>query len=66
MFNPDRKDHHWEKRKLKRLPRPTPSSCATTVAKIDLPPAVARAFVKDMQAFFEEENRYKPDVIAAN
>jgi hypothetical protein len=25
---------------------------------LDLPPAVARAFVKDMKAFFAEENRY--------
>lgn len=32
---------------------------------IDLPPAVAKAFVKDMRAFFAEENRYKQDEIAA-
>jgi hypothetical protein len=29
-----------------------------------LPPAVARAFVKDMKAFFAEETRYKQDEIA--
>jgi hypothetical protein len=34
-------------------------------APLELPPAVARAFVKDMKAFFEEENRYKQDEIAA-
>jgi lipase chaperone LimK len=33
-------------------------------APLDLPPEVARAFVKDMQAFFAEENRYKQDEIA--
>jgi hypothetical protein len=32
---------------------------------IELPPAIARAFVKDMKAFFAEENRYKQDEIAA-
>jgi hypothetical protein len=26
---------------------------------LELPPAGARAFVKDMKAFFAEENRYK-------
>jgi hypothetical protein len=31
---------------------------------LELPPAVARAFVKDMKAFFAEENRYKQDEIA--
>ena len=31
---------------------------------LDLPPAVARAFVKDMKAYFAEENRYKQDEIA--
>ena len=31
---------------------------------IDLPPAVARAFVEDMRAYFDEENRYKQDEIA--
>jgi lipase chaperone LimK len=36
-----------------------------TIAKIlDLPPAIARAFVADMKAFFAEENRYKQDEIA--
>jgi lipase chaperone LimK len=28
------------------------------IRKHDLTPAVARAFVKDMKAFFAEENRY--------
>jgi lipase chaperone LimK len=32
---------------------------------LELPPAVARAFVEDMKAFFAEENRYKQDEIAA-
>jgi len=32
---------------------------------LELPPAVARAFVKDMRAFFAEESRYKQDEIAA-
>jgi hypothetical protein len=32
---------------------------------LDLPPAVARAFVADMKAYFAEENRYKQDEIAA-
>jgi hypothetical protein len=31
---------------------------------LDLPPDVARAFVKDMKAFFAEENGYKQDEIA--
>ena len=31
---------------------------------LELPPAVARAFVEDMRAFFAEENRYKQDEIA--
>lgn len=31
---------------------------------LDLPPAVARAFIEDMQAYFVEENRYKQDEIA--
>jgi hypothetical protein len=31
---------------------------------LDLPPAVARAFVEDMQAYFAKENRYKQDEIA--
>ena len=31
---------------------------------LDLPPAVARAFVKDMEAYFAEENRLKRDEIA--
>jgi hypothetical protein len=31
---------------------------------LDLPPAVAKAFVKDMKAFFAEEDRYKQDEIA--
>ena len=26
--------------------------------QLELPPAVARAFVKDMKAFFAEQNRY--------
>jgi hypothetical protein len=34
-------------------------------APLELPPAVARAFVKDMKAFFQEENPYKQDEIAA-
>jgi hypothetical protein len=34
------------------------------MAKIDLPPAVARAFIEDMQAYFAEENRYRQDAIA--
>jgi hypothetical protein len=32
---------------------------------IELPPAVARAFVKDMRAFFAEPNAIKRDEIAA-
>jgi len=32
---------------------------------IELPPAIAQAFVKDMRAFFEEENAIKRDEIAA-
>jgi hypothetical protein len=32
---------------------------------IELPPAVARAFVKDMRAFFAEKNAIKRDEIAA-
>ena len=31
---------------------------------LDLPPEVARAFVKDMKAFFAEEDRLKRDEIA--
>ncbi len=31
---------------------------------LDLPPAVARAFVKDMRAFFAEEDKHKQDAIA--
>ena len=30
----------------------------------DLPPAVARVFVKDMEAYFAEEDRLKRDEIA--
>jgi hypothetical protein len=33
--------------------------------QLDLPPAVARAFVKDMRAYFKEENLIKRDAIAA-
>jgi lipase chaperone LimK len=32
---------------------------------LDLPSAVARAFVADMKAFFAEENRYRQDEIAS-
>src|SRR5206468_6720858 len=32
---------------------------------IELPPAVAKAFVRDMRAFFGEENQLKRDEIAA-
>jgi hypothetical protein len=32
---------------------------------IELPPAVARAFVKDMKAFFKEKDAIKADEIAA-
>ena len=32
---------------------------------IELPPEIARAFVKDMRAFFREENQLKRDEIAA-
>jgi len=32
--------------------------------QLDLPPAVARSFVKDMMTFFAEENRYKQDELA--
>ena len=32
---------------------------------IDLPPAVARNFVRDMRAFFAEKNTIKRDAIAA-
>jgi hypothetical protein len=32
---------------------------------IELPPAVARAFVKDMRAFLVEKNAIKRDKIAA-
>jgi hypothetical protein len=31
---------------------------------LELPPAVAKAFLKDMQAFHAEPNRYKTDEIA--
>jgi hypothetical protein len=31
---------------------------------LDLPPAVARAFVEDMRAYFAEEDGYKQDEIA--
>ena len=31
---------------------------------LELPPKVARAFVKDMRAYFAEENPYKQDEIA--
>jgi hypothetical protein len=31
---------------------------------LELPPAVARAFLKDMRAFHAEENRYEQDRIA--
>jgi hypothetical protein len=33
--------------------------------QLDLPPAVARAFFKDMRAYFAEENLIKRDTIAA-
>ena len=36
----------------------------TSSKTLDLPPAVARAFVDDMRAYFAEENRYKQDEIA--
>jgi hypothetical protein len=32
--------------------------------RLDLPPAVARAFVEDMRAYFAEKDGYKRDVIA--
>jgi hypothetical protein len=32
--------------------------------KLDLPPEVARAFVKDMSAFFAEEDKHKHDAVA--
>ena len=32
---------------------------------LDLPPTVARDFVKDMHAFFAEEDKHKQDEIAA-
>ena len=31
---------------------------------LDLPPAVARAFLKDMEAFFAEDDRLRRDAIA--
>jgi hypothetical protein len=31
---------------------------------LELPPAVARAFVKDMKAYFAEPNQHKQDEIA--
>jgi hypothetical protein len=31
---------------------------------IGLPPNIAKAFVKDMRAYFAEKNRYKQDEIA--
>ena len=34
------------------------------MAKIDLPPAIARAFVEDMKAYFAEENPIKREGIA--
>jgi hypothetical protein len=40
---------------LRRMPR----------KPIELPPAIARAFVKDMRASFAEENAIKRDEIAA-
>ena len=33
--------------------------------RIELPPAVARAFVKDMRAFFKAKDQLKQDEIAA-
>ena len=33
-------------------------------APLELPPNVAKAFVKDMRAYFAEENLYKQDEIA--
>ncbi|SHN71550.1 hypothetical protein [Bradyrhizobium erythrophlei] len=33
---------------------------------IDLPPNVARAFVKAMEDFFAEQDKHKQDAIAAN
>jgi hypothetical protein len=39
---------------------------ANSQAKLlDLPPAVARAFVEDMRAYFAEPNQIKRDEIAA-
>lgn len=32
--------------------------------QLELPAAVARAFIEDMRAYFAEENRYKQDEIA--
>jgi hypothetical protein len=32
--------------------------------QLDLPPAVARAFVEDMRAYFAEEDGHKCDVVA--
>jgi hypothetical protein len=40
---------------LRRMPR----------KQLEVPPAVARAFVKDMRAFFAEPNAIKRDEIAA-
>ena len=31
---------------------------------VELPPAIAKVFVRDMKAFFAEESRYKQDEIA--
>jgi hypothetical protein len=49
-----------------RAARRTSGHAASVIVRkpLDLPPAVDRAFVKDMRAFFAEKTRYKQDEIA--
>ena len=52
---PNRKDRRSASPNIVAIPR----------KPIELPPAVARAFVKDMRAFLAEENAIKRDEIAS-
>jgi hypothetical protein len=50
---------------LRATRRASGQSTSVIVRKpLNLPPAVDRAFVRDMKAFFTEDNRYKRDEIA--
>ena len=63
--NPNRRSitGRMNRKKAEEAARPMPRLSAT-MAKIDLPPAVARAFVEDMKAYFAEPNEIKRDGIA--